>query len=371
MNAKALLLVTLLLVLAGCGNEAKNEDAAPEAGSTEASWGATIAFEAGQPLNGCAVGDVDPTTPGNEILAVAASGEIFVVHHGADGWHGEVVAQAGGEMIGCAIGDADPARPGLEAVVGGMLTGAEDSGGKGAAHLLYLGDTGWQLEPLFEDDALIHGVSIGDVDPAHEGAEVICVGFSLQATVLGRDGDTWQTLASVDLTSPGKNAVVFEGGVVVACAGGSLDRIRVEDGTWGNESMPVPPAGPARIAAHGERLLVACNDGSLNLVESGGLVRIHAESEKLRGAVLADLDPSVPGIEAATAGYGRTVTLLYPPQNGEEAWTARTLWRDTGTFHHVAAGELLSDGRGPELVAVGSAGRVIVASRRTHPNPGD
>ena len=364
MHVKTSFLDALLLGLAACGGDADPTDGGPEAGSAPVSWGATIAFEAGQKLGGCAVGDVDPTHPGNEILAVAASGDVYVVRHDAQGWHGEVVATAGGEMIGCAIGDADPARPGLEAVVGGMRTGGEDSGGMGAAHLLYRGDDGWHLEPILDDTALVHGVCIGDVDPTHDGNEVVCVGFSRRATVLGRDGVGWKTLGSADLTSPGKNAVVFKGGAVVACAGGSLDCVSFDDGAWSNESVPLGYGGLARVDASGEQILVACDDGGLQLVEFEGHRTIHKESQKLRGAALADLDPSVPGIEAATAGYGKTVTLLYPPKAGETTWTPLTLWRDTEKLHHLAAGELLADGQGLELVAVGYSGRVIVAARR-------
>ena len=157
MHVRSLFLAALLLLTAGCGDESENRGEGPQPTGEPASWGATIAYEAGQKLGGCAVGDIDPSHPGNEILAVAASGDVFVVRHDAQGWHGEVVAKASGEMIGCAIGDADPARPGLEAVVGGMQSGGEESGGKGAAHLLYLDDAGWQLEPVEQHLAQLLG----------------------------------------------------------------------------------------------------------------------------------------------------------------------------------------------------------------------
>ena len=149
-----------------------------------------------------------------------------------------------------------------------------------------------------------------------------------------------------------------------------LDWTGFEDGAWTHKSTDFTLGGPARIDARGEEILVACDNGSLNKVGldlRSGLSarrRLHKESQKLRGAVLADLDPSVPGVEAATAGYGKTITLLYRPQGDEEAWTPVTLWRDTEKLHHLAAGELLADGQGLELVAVGYSGRVIVAARR-------
>ena len=114
----------------------------------------------------------------------------------------------------------------------------------------------------------------------------------------------------------------------------------------------------------GEKLfLVACDDGSLQLSTPDGPEVIHKEASKLRGAVLADIDPLVEGIEAATAGYGKAITLLYPPVRPETTWKAVTLWRDTNKIHHLAGGEILSEGLGLELVAVGYSGRVIVCAR--------
>ncbi|MFV1959215.1 MAG: hypothetical protein ACC662_07360 [Planctomycetota bacterium] len=374
MDAKTFCLVALLFALlapCGCGREKTPGGVPADAPAHPVSWGATIAFEAGRKLGGCAVGDLDPMHPGHEILAVAATGEVFVVRHDEDGWHGKVVAKAGGEMITCAIGDADPGRPGLEAIVGGMEEGGEGSGGNGAAHVLYRDDEGWHLEPLLVDAALVHGVAIGEVDHSHEGGEVITVGFSRKATVLGRENGAWKTLATIDLPSPGKNALVHDGEILVACAGGSVERIRKEDGAWTTRSIPLGDVGPARPDADGARVLVACNDGGLRLFSLDGpegktptVTVIHREPKRLRGAVLGDLDPSVPGVEAATAGYAKEMTILYPPEAGKKAWTAKTLWRDTEKFHHLASGELLADGQGPELVAVGYSGRVVVASRR-------
>ena len=92
-------------------------------------------------------------------------------------------------MIQCAVGDADPARPGDELVAVGMKAGTEGGGGPGEAHLVYREGDAWRTETIFEDVALLHGVGVGEIDPDHEGAEVLVVGFSNDGTVLGRTAD--------------------------------------------------------------------------------------------------------------------------------------------------------------------------------------
>ena len=43
-------------------------------------WSVEIALQASEKLGGCAVGDLDPSRPGNEIVAACRSGEIFLVY---------------------------------------------------------------------------------------------------------------------------------------------------------------------------------------------------------------------------------------------------------------------------------------------------
>jgi hypothetical protein len=364
-------LLSLVLVSTGC------EDP-PDPG---AAWSATIAYEAGVKLGGCDVGNLDRSKPGNEIVAVAADGRVFLVHHREGAWHGEEIARAPGEMIQCAIGDADPTREGNELVVVGMAEGTEDGGGKGAVHLVFREGDAWRIEHVFEDDALVHGVCIADVDPSHDGSEIVVVGFSRRATILARVHGAWSVLASVELPGAGKAVASLAGALLVAntsltfvviepsvvrvpnpAGEGEVDEVRWperphEDGLW--------PIGTsqARIGTGEKDVVVACDDGSLRRLTPDGAFLIHQETSKLRGAVIADLDPFVREVEAATAGYGKTLTLLYRRDDWREPWQAVTLWHDTDRFHHVAAGELVREALGLEVVGVGYSGRVVVASR--------
>jgi hypothetical protein len=102
-------------------------------------------------------------------------------------------------------------------------------------------------------------------------------------------------------------------------------------------------------------VLFCGNDGVLRLWQDGAVRELYASTERLRGAVIADLDPSRPGIEYATAGYDGRVVVV---SEEDSTLTATVVGRDAERFHHLAVGDL--PGLGTCLVACGYGGRVIV-----------
>jgi len=319
--------------------------------ASPAGWKAEEALAAPAKLNGCAVGDLDPARKGNEIVTVAATGEIFLVYRDGESWKHERIAKAPGEPIQCAIGDVDPAHPGNELVVVGMKAGEEKSDGPGAALVVRRDGDGWTSEVVLETQALIHGVCIGEFDPGRAGNEILCVGFPRTAVVLSRGKAVW----TGELPGAGKTAVAFKGGAAVACQSGALVHVVQRDGTWYVGVLDRAPGGQARIATDGERVLTGRDDGALGLLANGKRADIHKEDQKLRGAVLADFDPRTPGIEAATAGYTGRVTVLHETGDG---WKGKTVFTDSGKFHHLTAGEL--PGLGLALVGCGYSKRLTV-----------
>lgn len=314
-------------------------------------WTAAVIFQAPGKLGGCAVGDADPDRPGNEIVSVCSNGEVFLTRREGAGWKTDSIAKLGGEAIQVAIGDADPSTPGNEIVAVGVTEGGEDDGAPGAATLIRRKGGGWKTEPIFEDRALIHGVCI-------ESGSVFVAGYSLTAHRLWKADGSWKSEVVAALPGPGKNAVASRGGIVIACKDGSLVLVR-KDGGWRSEVIHAYGAGRSRLGAAGDRVIVANDDGTLHLLEGNRARVIHAESSKLRGAVLADLDPDHPGLEAATAGYEMKMSVLY--RNGK--WRPVTVFKDTGRFHHLAAGPLPGIS-GIALVGCGYSGRLILAFRR-------
>jgi hypothetical protein len=322
-------------------------------------WTVEVAFTAPAKLGGCVIAEVDPARDGREVVTVSSSGQIFAIGRARGRWTAEVMAEAGGEMIQCAAGELDAAAPGDEVVAVGMVTGGEKDGGAGAAHVVRRKGDAWVAEQAFRDSALIHGVCVGDLDPGRPGNEILVVGFSGKATMVYRDGERWASEEAADLGSPGKNAVAFDGGALVACVSGRLVHVSRTSEGWKQAVLDRAPAGLARLGTDGARVVVARDDGALGLLVDGKRTDIYKEEAKLRGAVLADLDPLAPGIEAATGGYKGRLVVLHAQG---DAWRPEIVFEDTGAFHHLAAGELVR-GEGVRLVACGYSRRVVVVGR--------
>lgn len=324
-------------------------------------WQVETALDGGGKLGGCDVGDLDSARSGNEIGVVAADGTVTLVYRDGSGWGSEKIGTAAGEMIQCAIGDVDPDHPGNELVAVGMKTGGEEDGGAGAAVIAFKEDGAWKLEPIFEDTALIHGVCVGDIDPDLAGNEILLVGFSLNATLAHREAGTWKSAKIATLPGAGKNAVSFKGGAAVACADGSVVHLVKKDGAWTTTPLDKVEAGQSRIGTDGSRLIVARDDGVLSLLDAGKRTEIRHEEQKLRGAVLADVCATCDGVEAATAGYGMKVTVLWQEDG---VWKDETVFTDTGKLHHLAAGKFKGMGDSDCLVTCGFSGRVTIISHQ-------
>lgn len=335
------------------------------AGCRSTGWRDVVAYRSPVKLGGCAVGDVDPSRAGAEIAVVSRDGEVIVVRREGERWTHEVVARTGGELIQCAVGDVDPTSPGDELVAVGVVQGGEEGGGAGICVMVSRSPDGWHVVPMFRDTDLLHAVCIADLDPERPGEEVLVAGASLRAHVLYRDGDGWKAERAGDLGGEGESAAAFDRGAVLACADGSVRMVArgasPEDGpNWTCRVLDKASSGQARIGASGATLVVAGDDGVLALLDARGRRAVYREPERLRGAVLADLDPSATGLEAATAGYSGRITVLYRDGDG---WRPETVGNDPDRLHDLAFGVLPGTGPSPALVACGYSGQLHVVYR--------
>lgn len=360
----------LLAALPACGPD---DDRTRRQGGDDLPWVASngfehvVAAELGEKLGGCALGDVDRSKPGEEIVAVGLSGKVYVISFDGDTWAHEVAGQAGGEMVQVTLGDVDTNTPELEIVAVGMAEGPEESGGEGAAHVLFRQDDEWVMQEFHRSSALVHAAAVAELDGT-PGAEVVLAGFAGVAVVMHLTDDGWQEEIAGPLPGPGKNAVVLETattvtGVALACADGSVVSLSPSGDAWKLEILDVGPAGAARLDSDGDRLLVARDDGGLGLVPlaGGGRQDIYKEADKLRGAVWANVDPLGPAAEAATAGYSKRITVL---NEIDGVWTPRTVFEDEEKIHHLAAGHLPTVGTGVYLVSCGYSGRVVLLRKQ-------
>lgn len=334
-------------------------------GCRSTGWRDVVAYRSPVKLGGCAVGDVDPIWEGAEIAVVSRDGEVIVVRRDGQRWAHEVVARTGGELIQCAAGDVDPDSPGDELVAVGVAQGGEEDGGPGICVMIQRGAQGWRVVPLFRDTDLLHAVCIADLDPERAGNEILVAGASRRAHVLYRDGDGWGAERACDLGGEGKGAVAFDRGAALACEDGSVRMVArgtsPEDGpNWTCHVLDKAPSGQARIAAAGATLVLAGDDGVLALLDARGRRAIYREPDRLRGAALADFDPSSSGLEAATVGYSGRITVLYLDAGG---WHPEVVGNDPDRLHHLATG-VLPTGASPAIVACGYSGQLHVVYRR-------
>ena len=357
-----------LSVLAACGNTSDGDGASSAPAPDR--WSAREIAVAPGKLGGCAIGEIDPDHEGNEVVAVCVTGEVFVIRGYRDATRFVMgrIFDAPGELIQCAIGDTDPSAPGNEIVVVGMKEGTEDDGGAGVVIVLSRDGLEWNARTVLEDTALVHACCVTDIDPDQPGDELVAAGFGQKLWVI--NGDSKEAVAT--LTGPAKSLYPFDGGVAVACANGELALVKKEAGRWSKRVLQISSTGQARLGGAGDRLLAARDDGKLVLVDAhGNSTEIYGQSAKLRGAVLGDLDPGSPGLEAATAGYESRLTLLTPRagDDGAGPWQADVVFTDEERFHHVAIGELVSRSPGLEVIACGYSGRVVLAGLAVPSSP--
>lgn len=354
-----------VILLAGCGEQSGEVAERREVADTivwdgDGDWSSLIAAQTGEKLGGIAIGDVDPRKPGNEIVAVGESGAVHLVAFENKAWTHEVIGQAPGEMVQVVLGEVDSNRPGLEIVVVGIAEGGEDDGGPGAAHVLFLDEGEWIMKEFHRSSALLHAACIAELDGTL-GAEVLLAGFSGDAVVMDLTDDGWVAIPAGELPGAAKNAVEYRGGIAVACADGSLVMVERDGDGYASKVIGRAPGGNARMATDGDqRLLVARDDGVLGLYEDGQREDIYSESDKLRGAVLANVDPTRPGVEAVTGGYGKVITVL--SQDGDD-WDDVEIFEDTDRLHHLTAGHIGTLGSTIFVVACGYSGRIIVLRR--------
>ena len=373
----------LASLVVGCQNLSREASDPPV---PDGAWEQLTALHLETKLGGCAVGDFDPDRPGNEIAVVAGDGrvlEIFVDETDPSGFAHELMGTLPGEPIQCAVGDLLPGRPGVELVTVGVAEGGEHDGGAGLATLwLRDGEGGsWEGHTLLEDQALIHGVAVGELDPDRPGAEVVLGGFSgvVHVGTIRSAGDRtvalWEHHAMPASTGNVKGISVGPEGARIGCDDGSLLALDRAAGSLGLHSLCRWEGAPlARLASDADGVLVASNDGVLRYSQfapdtgtTSTVVGARAD-DRLRGAVIADLSNESPGTEWATAGYdGRILVIerVDVRRDRTGVLTMRTrqelAGQDDDRLHHLAAGEL--PGLGTCLVAVGYSGRVTVLRR--------
>ena len=348
-----------------------------------ASYAIVPALESDVRVNGVATGDLDPSVPGQEIVAVDLLGRVHIATREGDGFRHDMIATTGGELVQVAVGDLVPSIPGDEIVAVGAESGTEDDPGPGAVRIYHRGKGGWQ-ETTYLAPSLVHAIAIGPLRNG-EAPSLVCAGFFQQALIGTMsptgDGGVRLQMAALDLPPVGnaKGLALTEAGFVMACDDGhTVEFVATPEGF--SHRSPVPHGSPlARIAYDSEIGVLICdNDGFLRVFPLGDRPSskiLERAKQRLRGAVLVDIDPNNEGKEACSAGYDGFVRVVglnrvekkqldLPGQPVSRGWDGdlRYVARDSAKLHHLAAADI--DGLGTCLVSCGYSGDVLLIYRQ-------
>ena len=401
--SRLLLSSPLLLAVTACqgtlhgpGEAASGPEPLSVPAVLDAGWELSTVYRGDTRINGVACGELDPNTPGEEIVAVDQRGAVRAFRRSGDGFEsmdlGPAVSRNMGELVQVICADLVPSAPGDEIIAVGMFEGGEDDGGRGivrvfARHPMAAGE--W-VEARLVTPALVHAVAAGDVDPSRPGQELVVAGYFGAARLLGLIAtEEWLSIedlsAAHGLEHPGnaKGACVTGGGFALACDdGGLIEFTRGENGVLSVHGRRDLGAALARIAPFpGDGVVVCDNGGVLRVIERGAggqlngpVTGLERADNRLRGAVVADLVPGDEGIEVATAGYDgiiRVITLEnveirsmdHPDRAARPGLMSskRSVARDSAKLHHLTTGKI--DGLGLCLVSCGYSGSVLLVHR--------
>jgi hypothetical protein len=268
----------------------------------------------------------------------------------------------------CAVGDVNPRFPGNEFVGVGMVSGPESWRGAGQVLMVHKDEGRWVALSVFQDSHAIHGVAIGDVSARHPGNEIITCGFNHRVNLICLDGDEWRSetiYVGNDRMKIAAEADILperQGLEALVCGSdGNVVALWESKLGWCHETVFSDSAGQSRIAHRGSFVLSGDDRGKVTLIrrenQKWQAEFVARDTEKIRGTVIADLDPVRPGVELYVCGYSTNVCQVVQDERG--FWRSRVIFTAERPLHHLAAGDLNPSHPGEELVTCGHGGKLI------------
>lgn len=344
-------------------------------------WDADVLWSGVNKISGVTIGDLDPTRDGNEVVAVDGVGKVVLTYRTGSGtWDSIELWQGQGELITPVIGDFYSGHDGNELVVVGMAVGPEGEGA-GQATMIYGSGDNWRASVIFtNEDSMLHGAAVGDLDPTRDGKELILMSFGFEVMMLTWNGISetdwtstlmWQAegkvrkgiIDNIDPTHKGNELVVVD-------KSGNCTMIYGSGTTWNTTTLWTDPGNPglARVAVgdadptySGKELVVGGDSNNVGIIWRTGTTWegkvIFTDTDKIRGTGIGDVDPTTSGNEILVFSYSKKVTLL---TKSGSSWKSRTIFVDTGRSHDLAVGEFNPDHPGAEIVIGGYSNNVTM-----------
>ncbi|MEW5760399.1 MAG: hypothetical protein AB1779_06510 [Candidatus Thermoplasmatota archaeon] len=221
-------------------------------------------------MHGVAVGNLDKSTPEDEIIAVSHSGNAVLIRKVGDEWNSTVLFKDSAELKSVIIGDVDK-HEGIEAIVVGL---------SGNVTMIYNDKGNWVIKNIYKAEGGLNRIDVGDVDNAYEGNEILVSGNVKDVILLYKQNEQWN----------GKKIW------------SDVDKVR------GVGIGDFHPSLGKEIVITG----FSKNVTILMLSKSGLWLagKIWSDVGRLHDIVVANVDEANEGDEIITGGYSNNITLI-------------------------------------------------------------
>jgi len=382
------LLLTAGLFLLPFEGKVTAETRGPLDNTLETMWDVAVAYQGIEPIDGVAVGELLSDHEGPEIITSSRDMGVYLNYYDTNSasWMKEKIWTSPGQVLTPAIGDLMPDKEGNEVLAVGLTSGIEgdEDEGAGLATVIYREGGEWRSVNVFEDDALIHGCAIGDLDPTIDGVEAVVVAFSKNATMLWYEGGgVWNSSHIYTDNGNLRKAVIADilpgrpgNEVVIASKSGKALLSYGNHTNWTTEviydGVPLARIAVGDVEAGGDVEIYAGTDmfkdgGDENptvigIKRSGSdwiSSTVLVDTDKNRGVWVGDVDPNIPGQELYIFGYSTHLWQAHGSFSG--GWSVRSIFSDVARGHEIRIGDLMTDRPGMEIAIVGYSSALKVA----------
>ena len=357
----------------------------PPTRTENSAWEAQRLWTDTEELYALAVGDVDLSHPGDEIVVGGNSNKVTVLYGFGNSWVEETIFKDSWYVTSLAIGDVYPNNPGNEIVVVGWST---------YVTLVYksVETNKWVSERLYHDTDWLYDVAIGDLDPMHPGNEIVWSGDPriLRMLSYSEENQSWVsknlwgspsnlmpadinviTIGDFDSAHPGNECAVA--GVLVNKINLTEVFYNYSSGKWSVHDMGKLEKDPLEMVVgdfysghEGNEIALVSIQRSVMMVYEGGATNGNAwvmepiwqDIESIRDVEIADIIPTHAGNELIVAGYSDSASILLEDPEAATGWRREVIYASDSNLNGVAAGDFNAFHRGLELAIV-QGGKVL------------
>jgi hypothetical protein len=328
-------------------------------------------------LNAIAIGDVDHTHPGDEVVVAGNSNLVTVLSGFGNNWNSTMVYEDDWLITAVAIGDVYPRHPGNEIVIVGWST---------YVTMIYksVETNNWVSERLYHDTDWLYDVAIGDLDPTHPGNEIVWSGDPRYLRMLSYSENTssWSSKNLWGLTPADINVITIgdfnatHPGYECAVAGVLVNKINLTEvfynnftGKWDVHDMGKLEKDPLEMVAGdfysghpGDELALVSIQRNVMMIYQDSIQnawhkeKLWQDTESIRDIAITNIVPEHQGNELVVVGYSNSATLITEAAGG---WNHSTIFRGGTNLNGLAIGEFDAFHSGLELAVLQSTGKLL------------